>query len=64
MTVVEPGANYWPTFRELVQATNVRGKVLTDAHIAALAIENKASVASADRDFARFPGVRVFNPLL
>jgi hypothetical protein len=35
----------------------------TDAHLAALAIEYQAELVSADTDFARFPGLRWFNPL-
>jgi hypothetical protein len=36
---------------------------VTDAHLAALAIEHDLILASADRGFARFPGLRWFNPL-
>ena len=30
---------------------------------AALAIEHGAALASTDRDFARFPGLKLINPL-
>jgi len=36
---------------------------VTDAQIAALALEYDAEVHSADTDFARFAGVRWINPL-
>ncbi|MHB2017127.1 MAG: TA system VapC family ribonuclease toxin [Candidatus Xenobia bacterium] len=38
--------------------------LVTDAHVAALAIEHGLTIYSADGDFARFPGVRSINPLL
>ena len=34
-----------------------------DAHLAALATEHGASIATTDRDFMRFPGIEVANPL-
>jgi predicted nucleic acid-binding protein len=34
-----------------------------DAHLAALAIEHGATLSTSDRDFARFPGLRLHNPL-
>jgi predicted nucleic acid-binding protein len=41
----------------------VASPVITDAHIAALAVENQAWVHSNDSDFARFPGLRWTDPL-
>jgi predicted nucleic acid-binding protein len=35
----------------------------TDAHLAAIAIENQAELHSNDADFSRFPGLRWVNPL-
>jgi len=35
---------------------------VNDAHIAALAVEHGAEIVSFDRDFGRFPGVRVVVP--
>jgi predicted nucleic acid-binding protein len=34
-----------------------------DAHLAALALEHGAALASSDRDFSRFPGLQLINPL-
>jgi uncharacterized protein len=39
------------------------GPLISDAVLAALAIEHGAALASTDRDFARFPGLRWVNPL-
>lgn len=63
VTLVEPGPRYWAIFRELLVDRKIDGALVSDAHIAALAIENRASVCSTDRDFRRFPGLRVINPL-
>jgi uncharacterized protein len=40
-----------------------RPGLVNDAHLAALAIEHGLTLCSADRDFARFPGLRWENPL-
>jgi uncharacterized protein len=63
VTSVEPGPRYWAIFRDLLLDHSVQGKLVSDAHIAALAIENNATVCSTDRDFRRFAGLRVINPL-
>jgi toxin-antitoxin system PIN domain toxin len=42
---------------------DVRGDLIPDAHMAALALEHGLTVCSTDTDFARFPGVRWQNPL-
>jgi predicted nucleic acid-binding protein len=34
-----------------------------DAHLAALALEHGAVLCTTDRDFRRFPGLRVHDPL-
>jgi predicted nucleic acid-binding protein len=40
------------------------GPLVSDAHLAALAIEHGATLITSDRDFARFPDLRVEYPLL
>lgn len=48
---------------DLVVRAGVTGNLLHDAHIAALCVEHGVSeLVSGDRDFARFPGLRVSNP--
>ena len=34
-----------------------------DAHLAALALEHGAVIATTDRDFTRFPGIDLMNPI-
>jgi predicted nucleic acid-binding protein len=47
----------------LLEKLGAGGNLTTDAHLAALAIEYQAEIATTDADFARFPGLRWFNPL-
>jgi len=62
--ILEPGPQYWDILRRLCIASRVRGKVLSDAHLAALAIEHDATMYTTDADFRRFTGLRVLNPLV
>lgn len=48
--------------RSLLGPLGTAGNLTTDAHIAALALENRASLCTADHDFRRFPGVKIVNP--
>jgi toxin-antitoxin system PIN domain toxin len=59
---LEAGSRHWEIFQGLLLDANVRGNLVTDAHIAALAIEHQAVLLSRDRDFTRFPGLH-FRPL-
>ena len=60
---LNPGTQHLAIFRSALAAAGVGGNLVTDAHIAALAIEYQAEVHSNDSDFARFPGLRWRNPL-
>jgi len=42
----------------------VADPLVMDAHLAALALEHGAELASSDRDFSRFAGLKLINPLL
>ena len=55
---------YWNIFKEMLLQGDVRGKLTSDAALAALTIEYGGVLYSNDRDFARFPGLRWVNPLL
>ena len=63
VTLLNPGERHWPILRGLMIRGQVRGALVMDAHLAALAIEHGAELATTDRDFARFPGLKFFNPL-
>ena len=47
----------------LVETLGTAGNLMTDAQIAALALEHDAVVHTADSDFLRFSGLRWVNPL-
>lgn len=48
---------------ELIERHDVRGNLVPDAQLAALALEHGLTVYSADTDFARFTEVSWVNPL-
>jgi toxin-antitoxin system PIN domain toxin len=57
------GERHWDHFRRLATGIEARGPDLPDAYLAAYAVENGATWLSADRGFARFPGLRWRHPL-
>ncbi len=61
--ILSPGQGHWEIFVRLLIEGQVRGPLVMDAHLAALAIEHGAVLHTTDRDFARFPGLKVANPL-
>ena len=52
--LLRPGENHINLFRELLVENNVTGSAVSDAYIAAYALEQKATFISADSDFRRF----------
>lgn len=50
-------------YGELCAKVPITGNLVPDAMLAALAIEQGVEVASHDADFARFPGVRWYDPV-
>ncbi|GAA5151657.1 type II toxin-antitoxin system VapC family toxin [Pseudonocardia eucalypti] len=60
---LEPGRRHWSIFTELCRRVGAKGNTVPDAYFAALAIEQDAEWHTADRGFARFPGLRVRHPL-
>ena len=61
--VLAPGDNYWRLFRRMIVEGRASGPLVSDAEVAALTIEYGGVLYTADRDFARFPGLRWKNPL-
>lgn len=60
---VSDEAMVWRRFGDLVDGdAQIRGNLVPDAFLAAIAISQGASVATRDRGFARFPGLRWFDP--
>lgn len=63
VTILAPGPNHWSIFTGLCGRVEARGNLVPDAYHAALAIEWGCEWVSADRGFARFPGLRWRHPL-
>lgn len=61
--LIVPGDRHWTLLKEMLIAGRVQGPTVTDAQLAALTIEHGGVLHTADRDFARFPGLRWINPL-
>ncbi len=60
---VHPGPRHVEILEHLVLEYGIRGAKLSDAALAALAMEYGAAVASTDHDFSRFDQIRWINPL-
>ena len=61
--ILGPGSGHAEILFRLITEVGAAGNLTSDAHLAALAIEHRAELASADRDFARFQGLRWVSPL-
>jgi len=61
--VVHPTERHSAVLRELLAPLGTAGNLVTDAHLAALAIEHGAELNSCDADFSRFAGLRWIDPL-
>jgi hypothetical protein len=60
--IVEPGPRHWTIFTTLCRETPASGNLVPDAYLAALAIELDSEFITADRDYARFAGLRWRHP--
>ncbi len=60
--LLNPGRDHLSLFEGLCRPADAQGDRVTDAYLAALAIETGAVLVSADRDFVRFPGLRWRQP--
>jgi uncharacterized protein len=61
--VPAPTERHSGVLRGLLLQRDVLGNLVSDAHLAALAIEHGLTLCSADGDFARFASLRWHNPL-
>lgn len=61
--MIHPGPRHWDLFARLCRESGAKGNLVPDAYLAALAIEAGCELATADRDFARFKGLRWRHPL-
>jgi toxin-antitoxin system PIN domain toxin len=57
-SVLHPGPRHAALLSGLLTGAGTAGNLTTDAHLAAIAIEHGATLASFDSDFFRFAGLR------
>ena len=63
VVVVNAADRFWTILRQQILEAQVSGPLVTDAALAALAIEQGATLWSTDRDFRRFQGLKLLDPL-
>lgn len=61
--ILQPGERHSALMRQLLRPFGTAGNLVSDAHLAALAVEHGAELNSCDADFSRFAGLRWVNPL-
>jgi uncharacterized protein len=62
---ISEGGTYWPALSSLLARAKITGPLVHDARIAALCLSHGIrELWTADRDFSRFPELKVTNPLL
>lgn len=58
-----PTERHWEIFQKILEDGNATANLVTDAHLAALAMEHGCILYSTDADFSRFPKLKWRNPL-
>lgn len=56
--LLQPGGTHWSRFAELCRHLQLRGNLVPDAYLAAVALEQRAELVTFDRGFGRYPGLR------
>lgn len=60
--IIRPTERHWTVFQDMLVSGQAVANLVTDAHLAALAVEHGCVLASTDSDFARFPSLQWSNP--
>ena len=61
--VIRPTEQHWTIFKKMLKDGQAVANLVSDAHLAALAVEHGCDLASTDSDFSRFPNLKWINPL-
>ncbi len=61
--IIDPGDRHWEILHRLLVDGQCAGPLVTDAALAAIAIEHGCTLYTTDRDFLRFAGLSWSNPL-
>jgi toxin-antitoxin system PIN domain toxin len=56
--ILRAGTTHWSRFAELCRRSKLRGNLVPDGYLAALALEQGAELVTFDRGFGRYPGLR------
>lgn len=59
----QPTDQHWTIFQQMLTSGNAVGNLVSDAHLAALAVEHNCVLHSTDADFSRFRGLKWKNPV-
>jgi uncharacterized protein len=64
LVLLTESERYWQEFRRILETGKIVGPQVHDARVASLCLLHGISeLWTADRDFSRFPGLKVRNPL-
>jgi toxin-antitoxin system PIN domain toxin len=63
VVVLDAGERFWEIFQVQIVDAQVSGPLVTDTALAALALEHGATLCSTDRDFRRFRGLKLLDPV-
>jgi uncharacterized protein len=61
--IIPAGPGHWKIFEKLCQATGAKGSHISDAYLAALAMDSGSEWITCDRDYSRYAGLRWRHPL-
>ncbi len=61
--IVHPTGQHWTIFQQMLRSGNAVENLVSDAHLAALAVEHNCTLQSTDADFSRFRGLKWKNPI-
>jgi uncharacterized protein len=61
--LIYPTEQHWPIFQQMLEEGDAVGNLVSDAHLAALALEHNCVLHTTDSDFARFPSLKWRNPI-
>jgi toxin-antitoxin system PIN domain toxin len=65
LRLIAESDSHWPVLKTLLTGAHIAGPRVHDARVAALCLQHGVTeLWSADRDFSRFPRLRVVNPLV
>ncbi len=62
--IIQPTEGHWTIFQQMLREGKAVANLVSDAHLAALAVEHNCTLQSTDADFSRFPRLKWNNPIV